>query len=297
MREDKTKKQKRSKRQNGTGCFSIKSNGKYMLRLNYGFRENGTPRILTVSGRTQKECNKLMAAKKAEIDEKENTIREFWGTLTLGELCLRHFMSKLEKKDTLKPKSADREESTINNHIGIYPIGSLQVDTITSKDIEKHYESLFKRYAPSTVQKVFVKINEAYNWAIFDDHLTNNPCTRISKIFYERFRKLQARHKARTGIIVLTDNQIEIFKAEATKLFKNGKPRYEHGFSALFLLEVGIRVGELCALIWSDWDREHHTLKITKSRGVAKDRDALTGEPVYVAQEGTSKMVNKSMGI
>ena len=108
-------------------------------------------------------------------------------------------------------------------------------------------------------------------------------------MFYERFNKLEAHHKAVRGVIVLTEKQLDIFKMEATKLCKNSKPKYEHGYAGLFLVEVGIRVGELCALVWADWDRDNHTLRITKTRGIAKDRNAITGEPIYIAQEGTSK--------
>ena len=79
-----------------------------------------------------------------------------------------------------------------------------------------------------------------------------------------------------------------MFKVESKKLCKNGKPKYRVGAGSRLLLETGLRVGELCALIWSDWDRESHTLSITKTRFTAKDRNATDG-PKYKTREGVVK--------
>ena len=61
---------------------------------------------------------------------------------TLTTLCKKHLASDISHKHMLKPKAADRRESTINNQIAKYPIGCLQVQSVTSQDFENHIEGL-----------------------------------------------------------------------------------------------------------------------------------------------------------
>lgn len=93
---------------------------------------------------------------------------EYLKKATLTKLCELHLQEHMNQKDRLKPKSTDRREGTIRNQIEKYPIGRLQVLSVTPQDINGHIERLLRdeKLAVSSIEKVFDVINAAYKWAI-----------------------------------------------------------------------------------------------------------------------------------
>lgn len=276
---------------NGAGCMKKdKKTGRYRFQKQFGHNPDGRPRLLVVTGKTEKECRKKMEAK-MEIAKAPPLNANLCKKMTLTDLCYRHFKAHLAEEDRLKPKSADRRESTIRNQVEKYPIGNLQVSSITSFDVDSHIEDLIKakKLSVSSIQKAYDVINSAYKWAISQQLLRYNPCTAVHDKITHRFTNIEAKRSTVEEIRVLSSEEIVVFKNEANKLCRNGKPKYRIGLAAQLLLATGLRVGELCALLWSDWDRDAHTLSITKTRFTAKDRNAAAGETVYKAMEGIVK--------
>mgnify|MGYP003302003725 FL=1 len=106
----------------------------------------------------------------------------------------------------LKPKAADRRESTINNQIAKYIIGSLQVQNITSKDLEDHIEVLINEnhLSVSSIKKTLDVINSAFEWAISQKILFENPCTPVMKKLRKRLSDLETIEADDAGVIVLS---------------------------------------------------------------------------------------------
>lgn len=279
---------KRTKAKNGDGCWIKVKNG-YKYKKQHGFKADGKPLILVTTGKTEKECRAKMEKRISDIKQNMLTA-DTCAKLTLSELCYKHLDTHLSEAERLKPKSADRREGSIRNQVENYPIGSLQVSSISSWDIDRHIEGLIsaKKLSISSIVKAYNVINSAFKWAISQQMLSYNPCVAIHDKLINRFSNLRSKKSVNKEIIVLSSDEILLFKAESKRLCKNGKPKYRVGAASRLLLETGLRVGELCALIWSDWDRESHTLSITKTRFTAIDRTVTDG-PKYKTWEGEVK--------
>ena len=253
----------RAKRANGEGCIFKLENGKYRMRLQYGNLANGNPRILTVTADTKRECISLMSEKKQLYSQGSIEGAEIRKN-TLAALCEMHFNNDVEKKDYLKAKSADRRETTINKQIKPYRIGRLQVSAVDGNDIEKHIEELINEgLSVSSIKKAYDVINSAYKWGIAKKYITDNPCTEIAAEIRHRLKKLDEKHSNDIDVVALSDEDIaKVRKADKTEI----------GLYTILLLETGMRVGELCALRWSDYHPQSKSLAIDRTRFSAKNR-------------------------
>ena len=269
-----------AKRKNGQGSISLayNKNGKirYRMRQQYGFLPNGRPRILTVTGNSESACYKLMHekiedTKKISSYVYDNDIKK----KTVSDLCRMHLEYDLSMKGKLKPKAADRRESTIKNQIQPHLIGRLQVTSVKPKDIENHIERLINiGYSVSTVSKTLDVINAAYKWSNDQGYIGDfNPCTPVIERLKNRLRNLEKRDLSSGVVVVLSESQIMQLETYVKMMPREPAYLYITGLSALLLLYTGIRVGELTALRWKDYTEETHTLTISKTRNVAKDRD------------------------
>ena len=213
------------------------------------------------------------------------------GKKSLTDLCYDHLEHHLSRKDMLKPKGADRRESTIKNQIAKYDIGKLAVSSVTSNDVEDHIEMLIKDtdLSISSITKTLDVINAAYKWAISRQYLTYNPCADKMKDLKKRLTKLDERNSSDGVIVVLSDSQCNTLEDYVWNTL-GSQPIYLDilGLSTLLLLYTGMRVGELCALRWSDYSPETKTLDITKTRCVSKNRSNDSAK-TFIPQENAVK--------
>ena len=280
----------KSRRKNGMGSVKPLPTGKWQLKQQYGYNRNGKARILTVTGSSESDCIKKMRKK---INDVENTAPNAGniGKKSLTDLCYDHLEHHLSRKDMLKPKGADRRESTIKNQIEPYDIGKLPASSVTSNDIEDHIEMLISStsLSISSIRKALDVINSAYKWAIGRQYLTYNPCTDKVKDLKKRLNKLDERNSSDGVIVVLSDSQCSTLENYVWNTL-GSQPIYLDilGLSTLLLLYTGMRVGELCALRWSDYSPETKTLDITKTRCVSKNRSNEHAK-TYIPQENPVK--------
>ena len=191
-------------------------------------------------------------------------------------------------KDVLKPKSADHRESTINNQIAKYPIGCLQVQSVTSQDFENHIEGLISenKLSISSIRKTLDVINAAFEWGVSQKIVSENPCTPVTKKLRIRLKNLEKIEADDADVIILSDDEVQkIINIKYIFNINNGKHKYPNIFYVLILLYTGMRIGELCALRWKDYHPSTGTLTISKTRYVAKNRKDTTEEG-YKPEEG-----------
>lgn len=290
----------RPRNPNGEGNWTELKNG-YKFKRQYGVKADGKPNIIVVTGRTQRECRKKMD----EAIRNQNGYildNDSCAKLTLTELCMRHLDDKKSEDDSLKNGSISSEKSTIHNQIEKYPIGQRQIVSIRPSDIRQHIEDLIKakskhskkekKLSISRIEKAYDVINSAFKWAIAQGYLSYNPCVAVHEKITLRKKSLKSKRMSSQPIKILSPEEKKLFIAETNKLYNNGKPRYRVGLGSQLLLETGIRVGELCAFRWSDWDRKNHTLSITKTRYTTEDPNAKEGETRYKTMEGPVKNYN-----
>lgn len=279
------------RRINGMGSLVKLSDGRYRLKQQCGFLPNGKPRILTVTAGSETACIKKMHKRQEEL-ESIALCEENFGKITLASLCYNHLEKHLSEVKRLKPKSADRREGTIRNQIEPYKIGKIQAKAVTRDDISNHIELLISEgeLSVSSIVKTLNVINSAYKWACDQGYLNTNPCTPVLEGLRVRLRLLESRNSSDGVVIVLSREQKErLVKTVWDTLDTVPAYRAIFNLSVLLLLYTGMRVGELCALRWSDWSPKTNTISITKTRNVAKNRYSKGKGDVYIPNENEVK--------
>ena len=89
-------------------------------------------------------------------------------------------------------------------------------------------------------------------------------------------------------VAVLSDEEMRRFEKEALQMLPDGRMKYPAGDYCLLLLYTGMRVGEMLALRWRDWDNGF--LTIEKSVSMAKNREKENDtDNNFVSVEGSTK--------
>ena len=94
-------------------------------------------------------------------------------------------------------------------------------------------------------------------------------------------------------IVYMTEPQIKVFCEEALSFAEGSTQlKYRYGPAFVFLIYTGLRIGELCALQWKDFNMEKATVSITKNLIEVYNRDygkKREGAPQYVTKISTTK--------
>lgn len=285
--------EKKKRNAKGEGHYKHNQNGTVTLRKSVGFQDGKkkTRKILTVTAPNKAACIRMMKKKEAEWEKQKNAEKLMPGT-TVAEICKLHLQSQVRLSE-LKPKSIDRRECTIHNHIEKFPIGSMQAQSIKPPDIEEHITKLIQsgQLSASSVEKTLDVLNAAYKWVIMRGELGFNPVTPVKSTLEKRISKMKQRTANEADVKVFSEEEQKMFEREALLIDeKTGKYRYEAGLYGMLLLHTGMRCGEMLALRWKDVDFQNGLLNIEKSRSMARNRDSEGGnDNKYTMVEGLTK--------
>ena len=169
----------------------------------------------------------------------------------------------------IKPSTFQRYEGIYRNYIKDTILASRKVSDITSIQIQKFYNDLYKKGKKTTQIKELNKVLKAFfNYLIREDIILKNPCRNIE--LPGKKEEIQ-----NNNIYILTHDEVKRILS-----YLNGN-KYELIFKmALF---TGMRQGELLALTWNDIDLENKVIHVYK-----------TFKRVYEFEnESTKKLVNK----
>ncbi len=261
----------------------------FILRKNVGNKADGRPKILTVRGKTESACLKEMAEKELDWLKSSSTISSV-ETMTVTEMCTKHLENQVES-GLLALKSIDRRECTIKNQIGRYAFGRLQVASVNPGDIEDYIDMLLKtNLSASTIVKALDVISAAYDWMVSREDLSRNPVSAIRDSLKKKIARRNSRGADDMDVIVLNEVERKAFIAECKKRDANGHLLHDGAMLLLFLIETGMRVGELLALRRKDYDAETGLLRITQSRSMTKNRNKeISDEHNYVMNTKQTK--------
>lgn len=230
-----------------------------------------------------------MMKKKEEEWEQKKQAAHIRSTDTVVDLCYRHLRYQIEN-GSLKDKSIDRRECTIENQIRPYPIGEMQIQAVSSIEVEALVNSLIAedKVAGSSIVKAVDVLNAAFEWAVKRKDLEENPVYAIKPELKKKISRLSYKGANDADVEALSDDEATLLEKEACKVCHNGKRKYIAGDYCLLLLYTGMRVGEMIALRWKDWDGK--ILVIEKSISMAKNRDKKEGiDSNFISVEGTTK--------
>ena len=258
--------------------------------------------------------------KQGDVIDKMNAYKLSIGQSSVDAIAVTNVQTLLAtytalKKRALRPSSYDSlvvTQNLIIGKIGNYLLGDLSPEAIQTELILP----LCDTHAYSTVQKVYVLLNECMEFAVDKEYLLKNPCRQVKMPKKENFDKKDIR--------ILTEEEIALFKETATSQRKTMPiPKYQYGLIITLIIYTGLRVGELCALQWKDIDWENRKMTISKSVNVVYENkkrklviqnttksgkiryvplndkaiDILTRQQEFIGGEKTDYIVNGSPAI
>lgn len=248
----------KQRREKGTGNVYMRSNGKWVGRLNVGKKSNGSPAIKYFSGKSEAEVKrKIREYNKSGI----NGVNA--DKITVGAY-LDNWL-KVYKKDSLKKSSYDRLENTINHQIKPN-IGMIQIQQIKSDDIQTMLSNLKDGGSSySTIKKVYDCMNSVMRHALISGDIEKDPMLLVKMPSKAQFKNKEIRF--------FTPEEAKAIVEEAARTYSTGAPVYIYGEAYVLALNTGLRIGELIALERKDWDKENKTLHIQRTAQSVKKRD------------------------
>lgn len=158
-----------------------------------------------------------------------------------------------KKKNSIRPSSYDRMASSFILMCK-HNISEVTIDNIDTDYIQDYIDELVDEgYAMSTIKKQFNLITEYMDYANSKG---------IIALPYHKGVKMPARvliKKPKKGVIAYTEIEQ---KRLSEVLYRLERPAY---IAAILMLETGMRIGEVLALEWEDFDLRRRAIHIGKT--------------------------------
>ena len=205
----------------------------------------------SVSGRTKKELKNNIKLAKYEFQANGETLSKKVQVKTFKDLT---DMWLVNYKMTLKPQSYNSTVSMLNKHILPY-FGKMKLDKITSSDVQTFINDLSKK----TINYVNARsiISRILQHGILLQLIQHNPARDIV------LPRKQKKDSDKVKFIDKDDLKKFLDYIEKDKL-RNYKTNFNYVLYKL-LLATGLRIGEACAVEWSDIDLINGTINIDKT--------------------------------
>ena len=175
---------------------------------------------------------------------------------TVGEWLV--YWLENELLGSVKPSSYQTYVNLMNRHL-IPVLGSTRLAAVTPtvvNDYVGHLEESGLSY--STVKGAYRLLSAAMRYALDEGKIQKNPC-----------RKIRIQRPEQTEQRVLTRAEQEMLRNSAS----------DSDLPTVLSLYTGMRLGEVCALKWSDidWDRKTITVRRTAQR-IVRSRNGEVGK-------------------
>lgn len=261
------------RRPSGDGMVRKREDGRWEGRIVIGHKDNGEPIFRYVSAKTQKDLLKKLHQNIEEYrdvnlcEDRKMSLREWL------DRWLEEYVAPSVRPSTLEGYRGYIQRN-IKPHLGDKPVGK-----ITTEDIRKLYRELQAhgrqeehpqygyRLAGSTIRRIHGVLHEALDAAVRENMIARNPTEGVT------LPKKKAVPKQ-----ILNDAQLERFM----KVIQEDKIWHDFFYTEL---TTGLRRGEICGLMWSDFDEAHGTLSIRRTVHAQKGGRLTTGE----TKTGTGK--------
>lgn len=229
-----------------------RKDGRYEGRYVIGKTPAGKTRFGYVYARQYAEVRRLLLEKKAKSIVAVHASMTYQGTLAEW---MEHWMEN-ELRGSIKVSSWQTYKNLLVHHL-LPALGGYELTQLTPQIILDFIEKLESSYlAESTIRSVYRLLASAMRYALDEGIIQHNPCKRI------RIQHRECRE------------QRVLNRAEQEKLRKHADG--EKDLPVLLSLYTGMRIGEICALRWTDIDWEKKTIAVRRTvqrvrRDIAKD--------------------------
>ena len=264
------------RRPSGDGMVRKREDGRWEGRIVIGHKENGDPIFRYIYADTQKE---LTAKLRQNITAYQGVDLTEECRMTLSEWLDRWLEQMVA---ILRPSTLDHYRSDMEHHVKPY-LGQKKLTQLTASDLRKLYDDLKKQgrvhprpgqsrgLSTTTVHGIHTTLHHALKSAVDQRLLPHNPADHVEPP--------KVAHKSMT---ILNEEQLDTFLAavEQDPIWKN-----------FFYTELttGLRLGEICGLMWSDFDAMKGTLSVNRTIHKEKGGRLVTGDTKTYA--GTRKIV------
>mgnify|MGYP002516346475 CR=1 FL=1 len=237
------------RRQNGEGTIYQRPNGLWVCEITLGYDENGKRLKKTVSSM---DLNKL---KKKVNDLKYLNDRKLLNTpenATVSDWL--DFWLETYKKGHVKPTTYDMYYNIIKRYLKP-KIGHYNLTKLSPIVIQQTINSLSEKgLSTSYLKKYLLTLSQAYQKAIEQDILYKNPCDNI-----------KIPQKAPRESLAFTVEEQDAFLKQCT----NSESTYHNLFR--FAFPTGLRLGELQALTFDDYNSKTNMIQINKTLVTVND--------------------------
>ena len=260
------------RRPSGDGMVRKREDGRWEGRIVVGHKENGDSIFRYIYADTQKE---LTAKLRQHIDIYQGVDLTEQSRMTLGE-WMDQWLENIT--GTIRPTTLTRYQGAIRIHINPH-LGGKPITQVTGKDVQKLYDALAshgnqitgKGLASSTIRGIHSMLHEAMDAAKQAGLIPWNPTEEIPT------PKFACKVKQ-----ILTDEQLDIFMA----IIQQDDIWHDFFYTEL---TTGLRLGEICGLMWSDFDGRKGTLSVSRALHREKGRRLTAGDTKTYA--GTRKIL------
>ena len=264
------------RRPSGDGMVRKREDGRWEGRIVVGHKENGDSIFRYIYADNQKE---LTAKLRQNIDAYQGVDLTEDCRMTLAE-WLDRWLEQMAL--TLRPGTLEQHRGNFDRHVKPY-LGQKKLTQLTAADLRELYRTLLERgrigprrdggpgLSPTTVRGIHAALHQALRAAVDQGLMPGNPA--------EQAEPPKIAHKA---LRILSQEQMELFLAAADR-----DPVWRDFFYTE--LTTGLRLGEICGLMWSDFDGRKGTLSVSRTLHKEKGGRLVAGDTKTYA--GTRKIL------
>lgn len=218
-----------------------RNDGRYEGRYVIGKTPAGRTRFGYVYARQYAEVKALLLERKVACLELNRPTSTYRGTLADW---MEHWMES-EVLGSVKESSWQTYRNLLTHHL-LPRLGGYALTQLTSKVVHEFVANLeASELAESTVRGVYRLLASAMRYALDEGVIRKNPC-----------RRIHIRHRAHSEQRVLSRSEQEKLRYSADD---------NRDLPALLSLYTGMRLGEICALKWTDIDWEKGTIAVHRT--------------------------------
>ena len=271
------------RRPSGDGMVRKRPDGRWEGRIVVGHKADGSSIFRYLYADNQRE---LTVRLRQEIDAYQGIDLTEDSRMTLSE-WLDRWLEQMAL--TIRPGTLARCRNELEHHVKPY-LGQKMLTQLTPPDLRQLYNTLSMRgrvkprpgqnpgLSPATVHGIHATLYQALSAAVDQGLIPANPAGQV-----------EPPKVSRKAMHVLSQEQMEIF-LETT----DQNPIWRDFFYTE--LTTGLRLGEICSLMWSDFDERKSTLSVSRTlhreaggRLVAGDTKTYAGTRKIVLPPSTAE--------
>lgn len=267
------------KKGNGEGSIRKRKDGLWEARYTVGYNDKGKQVQKSLYGKTRQDVQIKLTKINASLND---------GTyIEPNKVLLKEWLIywlKNYAQNKLKPSTYASYQTYIYKHINL-SIGSLYLNKITTNDLQLFFNSKYESgrldgkggLSSKTLKNMYNMFHEALQQAEINKLINSNP---INGVILPKLKK----------------PKIEIFnESEVIKICNSAKSE-RLGFAIPFVFKTGLRIGEVCALKWCDFNFNDKTFEVSRTlqRVQKKASDLNNDEPKTFIYEGNPKTQNSN---